>query len=131
MYRPDQDEQRCYQVHVGMPSYMPKPPPPTAPHSGRQCQRRHLNSAPWASETPDEPRPIIESAPSPPLPQKAPESTLKRPTNEPKILCQNCLDTKIPFRYIQPTPKRIVNNTNAIQEKSFAFQKERRQNICR
>ena len=41
----------------------------------------------WASKPPNEPRPIVESVPSPPLTRKFPGSPLRRPPNKPKILC--------------------------------------------
>jgi hypothetical protein len=57
---------------------------------------------------PDQPRPIVESAPSPPLTRKPPESPLKKPPNKPKILCSNSLDTQLPSQYIHNTQKRVL-----------------------
>lgn len=49
------------------------------------------------------------------LPRKSPESPLIRPSHQPKILCQNLLDTQLRFLYIQPTRKRVLINSISIQ----------------
>jgi len=57
-----------------------------------------------------EPRPIVESAPSPPLARKSPESPLKRPPNKHKILCAISIDTQLLSQYTHPTQKRVLIN---------------------
>jgi len=68
----------------------------------------------WASKRPDEPRPIVESAPSPPLPRKPPESPLKRPPTNPRSCAKIPLTHNSLFCIFKPPQSEFLSIINSI-----------------